>query len=368
MTMAKALLFFCLFLFSVSSFTLSNGARAAIQSPRKYAKIYELKKGDMQVRVTNWGAIILSVVIPDSKGKLDDVVLGFEKLGSYINDTTYFGAIVGRVANRIKDGRFVLNGQAYRLFRNDGNNTLHGGHRGFSKVFWTMKEKQDGEFPYITLTYHSFDGEQGFPGDLDVSVTYKLVGDLQISVSMEAIPRNKPTPVNLAQHTYWNLAGQNSGPILGNTVQLWASQYTPVDKTLIPTGEILSVGNTPYDFLQPYTVGSRISEVAGGYDINYVLSSSKESNGLRKAAKVTDHKTGRVLELWTDNVGLQFYTGNMLNDVTGGKGGCVYGIHDALALETQGFPDSVNHPNFPSQIVNPGQVYRHNMLYKFSFV
>lgn len=327
---------------------------------------YELKKGDFSVKVTNWGATIVSVFLPDSKGNLADVVLGFDGLGPYINNSAYFGALVGRVGNRISGARFVLNGKAYRLYANEGNNSLHGGHRGFSHVIWTVKEKVDGEFPYITLYYHSFDGEQGFPGDLDVYVTYKISAAYELSVSMYAKPGNKATPVNLLQHTYWNLGGHNSGTILSNTVQIFASHITPTDSHSIPTGEIVSVYGTPYDFLKPMTVGSRINELTSGYDINYVLDSPMDSQGMRKVAVVKDGGSGRAFELWSNQPGVQFYTSNFLKNVKG-KGGFVYGQHAALCLETQGFPDAVNHPNFPSQIVNPGEVYKHYMLFKFSF-
>ncbi|XP_058084217.1 uncharacterized protein LOC131231885 [Magnolia sinica] len=359
--MAKAHLMVGLFIFA---FALIDLSVATI--PKKSVGVYELKKGNFSVKVTNWGAIVISVILPDSKGNLADVALGYDTVAQYLNDTTYFGAIVGRVANRIAGAQFSLNGTRYRLVPNEGKNMLHGGHRGFSKVIWTVKDQKHGKFPYITFTYHSFDGEQGFPGDLDVSVTYKLVGDYDMSVIMKAKARNKPTPVNLAQHTYWNLDGHDSGDILSNTVQLFASHYTPVDKALIPTGQIIPVNGTPYDFLQPDTIGRRISDLPNGYDINYVIDSMGQNGNMKKVAYLKDGKSGRAMELWTNAPGLQFYTSNSLKGVVG-KGGYVYGPHGAVCLETQGFPDSVNHPNFPSQIVNPGKVYKHYMLYKFSF-
>ncbi|CAL9753781.1 unnamed protein product [Musa acuminata subsp. burmannicoides] len=352
------------FLLFVASALLSTSCSAA---PRKIVAFYELKKGDFSVKVTNWGAIITSVVLPDSKGNLGDVVLGYDGLGPYINNSANFGAVVGRVANRISGARFVLNGKVYRLSKNSGNNTLHGGHRGFSHVIWTVKEKVDGEFPYITLYYHSFDGEQGFPGALDVFVTYKISAPYELSIAMCAKSLNKATPVNLAQHSYWNLGGHGSGTILSNMVQIFASKITPVDANLIPIGTIVPVSGTPYDFLKPTTVGSRIDKLSGGYDINYVLDQPIGSNGMRKVAVVKDgNGSGRAFELWANQPGVQFYTGNFLNNVKG-KGGQIYGKHAGLCLETQGFPDSVNHPNFPSQIVNPGEDYKHNMLFKFSF-
>ncbi|XP_077213604.1 uncharacterized protein LOC143848537 [Tasmannia lanceolata] len=359
--MAKIHAAFSLFL---SVFALVN---ASVDPQKKIVGIYELKRGNFSVKITNWGATVISAVLPDSKGNLADVVLGFDTIAPYVNDTTYFGAIVGRVANRIGGAHFDLNGKKYRLVANEGENMLHGGHRGFSKVIWTVKDHKAGDFPHITFTYHSFDGEQGFPGNLAVVVTYKIVGDYKLSVKMRAKALDKPTPVNLAQHTYWNLAGHNSGSILSNTVQIFGSHYTPVDDSLIPTGQILSVENTPYDFLHPNTIGSRFADLPTGYDINYVLDSSRpDPNGLKKAVIVKDSKSGRSLELWTNQPGLQFYTSNKLVDVLG-KGGYSYGPQNGICLETQGYPDSVNHPNFPSQIVNPGHVYRHDMFYRFSF-
>ncbi|KAJ0975221.1 hypothetical protein J5N97_017186 [Dioscorea zingiberensis] len=333
---------------------------ASNATPRKMVGIYELKKGDFTVKVTNWGATIISVVLPDSKGNLADVVLGHDRIAQYVNGTGHLGAIVGRVANRISGARFVLNGTAYRLNANEGNNTLH------AMSFGLSKRKKCGESPYITFYYHSFDGEQGFPGALDVYVTYKISGKYKLDVTMHAMPLNKATPVNLAQHTYWNLGEHDSGNILSNSVQIFASHITPVDKNHIPTGKIAPVAGTPYDFLKPTTVGSRIKEVGKGYDINYVLDAPIDDQGLRKAAVVKDNKTGRVLELRTNQAGVQFYTANGLMNVTG-KGGHVYNPHSGLCLETQGFPDSVNHPTFPSQIVSPGEVYSHYMMFKFSF-
>ncbi|XP_066348895.1 uncharacterized protein [Miscanthus floridulus] len=338
---------------------------------RKMVGVYELKAGDFSVSVTNWGATITSVVLPDSKGDLADVVLGYDTIGGYVNGTSYFGALVGRVANRIANARFVLDGKAYHLFKNDGNNTLHGGHRGFSQAIWTVKEfVGGGASPYITLYYHSFDGEQGFPGDLDVYVTYQLASPYVLRVHMNATAVNKATPVNLAQHTYWNLGGEGSGDVLHSTVQLFASRYTPVDSALIPTGVVTPVAGTPYDFRAPTPVGSRIRQVSGGkagvygYDTNYAVDG--EDGALRKVAVVRDGASGRAMELWANQPGVQFYTGNFLLDVVG-KGGKVYGQYGALCLETQGFPDAVNHPDFPSQIVRPGQVYKHDMVFKFSF-
>jgi len=346
----------------------AGGANAA---GRKTVGVYELRKGDFSVRVTNWGATLTSVVLPDSKGNLADVVLGYDTIAEYVNGSAYFGALVGRVANRVADARFVLDGKVYHLYRNDGKNALHGGRRGFSKVIWTVKEYVGGgDSPYITLYYHSFDGEEGFPGDLDVYVTYRLSGPYELSLRMNATALSKATPVNLVNHAYWNLGGHGSGDVLGHTVQLLASRYTPVDGALIPTGAVAPVAGTPYDLRAPTRLGARLREVYGGragvygFDTNFAVDG--DAGALRKVAVVrAGGASGRALELWADQPGVQFYTGNFLSDVKG-KGGAVYGPHAALCLETQGFPDAVNHPNFPSQIVRPGQVYRHLMVFKFS--
>ncbi|KAG2566647.1 galactose mutarotase-like [Panicum virgatum] len=346
----------------------AGGANAA---GRKTVGVYELRKGDFSVRVTNWGATLTSVVLPDSKGNLADVVLGYDTIAEYVNGSAYFGALVGRVANRVADARFVLDGKVYHLYGNDGKNALHGGRRGFSKVIWTVKEYVGGgDSPYITLYYHSFDGEEGFPGDLDVYVTYRLSGPYELSLRMNATALSKATPVNLVNHAYWNLGGHGSGDVLGHTVQLLASRYTPVDGALIPTGAVAPVAGTPYDLRAPTRLGARLREVYGGkagvygFDTNFAVDG--DAGALRKVAVVrAGGASGRALELWADQPGVQFYTGNFLSDVKG-KGGAVYGPHAALCLETQGFPDAVNHPNFPSQIVRPGQVYRHLMVFKFS--
>ncbi|KAG7985432.1 hypothetical protein I3843_03G025300 [Carya illinoinensis] len=326
---------------------------------------YELKKGDISLNLTNWGASIVSVYLPDKNGKLADVVLGYDSLEEYKTDSTYIGAIVGRVANRIGGAQFNLNGTHYKLVANEGKNMLHGGLRGFSDVVWKVKRhKKDGQTPHIVFTYHSVDGEQGFPGDLVVTVSYLLIGNSQLSVIMKARALNKPTPVNLAQHSYWNLGGHNSGDILSNEVHIFGSHITSVDSNLIPTGKIAAVKGTPYDFLKPYIIGSKIKDLPSGYDINYVLD-GVSGHDMKRAAVVHEKKSGRVLELFTNALGLQFYTGTFLKDVKG-KGGYVYQQHGGLCLETQAFPDSVNHPNFPSTIVSPGKTYKHYMLFKFS--
>lgn len=329
--------------------------------------IFELKKGGLSLKVTNWGASIVSLVLPDKNGKLADIVLGYDSIKEYTNDSTYFGATVGRVANRIGEAQFNLNGKHYKLVANEGNNTLHGGSRGFSDVIWKVKRYQkEGPSPSVTFTYHSFDGEEGFPGDLLATVSYILTGKNQLVIIMKAKALNKPTPVNLANHAYWNIGGQNSGNILNEVIQIFGSKTTIVDDKLIPTGKFASVKGTAYDFLKPQIIGSRISQLAQhkGYDINYVLDGEKGKK-IKLAAKVHDKKSGRILELYTNAPGLQFYTGNYIKDVKG-KNGYVYKAHAGLCLESQAFPDAVNHPNFPSTIVTPEKPYKHYMLFKFS--
>lgn len=347
---------------------LAGGADAA----GKAVGFYELKnkKGDFSIKVTNWGAALVSVVVPDCKGNLDDVVLGYDTVAAYVNGSGSFGATVGRVANRIANSRFVLDGKAYRLFRNDGNNSIHGGHRGFGKVIWTVKEYvRDGDSPYITFFYHSFDGEQGFPGDLDVYVTYQLSSPYVLSIRMHATALSKATPVNLANHAYWNLGGHGSGDVLKHELQLLASRYTPLDKSKIPTGQIAAVSGTMYDFLAPKPVGKHMEIVpggGGGYDINYAVD-GEDQYAMRRVARVRDPASGRAMEVWANQPGVQLYTSNwVINEK--GKAGKVYQQYGALCLETQGFPDAVNQPGFPSQIVRPGQAaYKHDMVFKFSF-
>uniref|UniRef100_A0A2P2P0R4 Aldose 1-epimerase n=1 Tax=Rhizophora mucronata TaxID=61149 RepID=A0A2P2P0R4_RHIMU len=325
--------------------------------------VYELKRGNISLELTNYGAHIISLFLPDRNGKLADVVLGYDSVKDYMNDTSYLGATVGRVANRIAGAQFSLNGTVYKLVPNEGMNMLHGGPKGFSKVVWEVtRYKPKGHAPHIVFSYNSTDGEEGFPGDLCVTVHYTLVKDSQLSIMMRAKALNKATPVNLANHAYWNLGGQNSGDILSDEIQIFASHYTPVDSHLIPTGKIAPVKGTPYDFLEANTIGSRINQLSKGYDINYALDGSA-SDKLNKVAILHNKKSGRVMELFANQPGLQFYTSNSLNQT--GKGGFVYKPHSALCLETQGFPDAVNQPNFPSQIVNPGQIYKHHMLIKF---
>ncbi|KAI4351611.1 hypothetical protein L6164_005955 [Bauhinia variegata] len=357
--MTKTLLLLCFLSLAASGFAHGSIKKGDI-------KVFELKKGDISLKVTNYGATILSLILPDKNGKLGDVILEYRSLKDYINDTSYFGATVGRVANRIGGAQFTLNGIHYKLPANEGNNTLHGGKIGFSDVIWKVKKYQRESKPSITFTYHSFNGEEGFPGDLLVTASYTLYGKNQLSIIMKAKALNKATPVNLVNHAYWSLGGHNSGNILNEQVQIFGSKITLVDSHLIPTGKFASVKGTPYDFLKPHVVGSRINQLSQskGYDINYVIDGVKGKK-INRAAIVYDKKSERAMEIWTNKPGVQFYTGNYLENVKG-KDGAVYQAHAGLCLETQDFPDSVNHPNFPSTIVSPGKDYKHYMLFKFS--
>ncbi|XVF50438.1 hypothetical protein PTKIN_Ptkin04bG0100200 [Pterospermum kingtungense] len=329
-------------------------------------QIFEINNGTMQVKITNYGCSITSLSVPDKNGRLADVVLGFDTVEPYVQGAApYFGCIVGRVANRIKDGKFTLNGVEYSLPINKPPNSLHGGFKGFDKKIWEVVEYKKGENPSITFKYRSGDGEEGYPGDVSVTATYSLTSRTTMKLDMEAVPENKATPINLAQHTYWNLAGHNSGNILDHSIQILASHITPVDQNTVPTGEIMPVKGTPFDFTAEKKVGTSIHEVGLGYDHNYVLDGGEEKFGLKHAAKLKDPTSSRVLNLWTNAPGMQFYMGNYVNGVVG-KGGAVYNKHAGLCLETQGFPNAINQPNFPSVVVQPGNKYRHTMLFEFS--
>ncbi|XP_043699528.1 galactose mutarotase-like [Telopea speciosissima] len=330
-------------------------------------ELFELNNGTMRVKISNYGATITNLFVPDKQGRVDDVVLGFDTLEPYLKGVApYFGCIVGRVANRIKDGKFTLNGVEYTLPLNRPPNSLHGGKKGYDKVVWEVVDRKDGENPSITFKYESHDGEEGYPGDVSVSATYTLTSSSTMKLEMEAVPKNKATPFNLAQHTYWNLAGHSSGNVLEHVVQIWANHVTPVDENTVPTGEILPVKGTPFDFTTEKKISASIHEVPGlGYDHNYVLDCGEEKSGLKHAVKVKDPSSSRVLNLWTNAPGMQFYTGNYVNGIVG-KGGATYGKHSGLCLETQGFPNAINQPNFPSIVIQPTEKYNHTMLYEFS--
>ena len=323
--------------------------------------------GGMRVKVLAYGGIIQSIEVPDSHGRLGDVVLGFDSLDQYKKESPYFGAIVGRYANRIARGHFTLDGKEYTLAVNNGPNALHGGLRGFDKVVWSVEPFQRGDSVGVTLRYVSPDGEEGYPGTLRVSVRYTLTAANELVVDYEATT-DRATPVNLSQHSYFNLSAGRSPDVLGHVLTIDASRYTPVDSKLIPTGVLAPVAGTPFDFRTPTTIGARIDaadpqlQIAGGYDHNFVLNGGP---GLAHAARVVEPVSGRTLDVFTDRPGLQFYTGNFLDGTLHGKGGVVYVRRGGFCLETQGFPDSPNHPAFPSTILRPGQTYRTRTVFRF---
>jgi aldose 1-epimerase len=320
----------------------------------------------LRVRITNYGAILVSLEVPDRDGKLADITLGFDALDGYLAVHPYFGATVGRYANRIGKARFELDGVEYELAANDGENHLHGGIKGFDKVVWRPENlwANDNE-ALVKMSYISEDDEEGYPGNLACAVTYTLTKDDELKINYEA-ETDKTTVVNLTNHSYFNLAGQGSGDILGHELTLNADKYTPVDEGLIPTGEIRSVKDSPMDFTLPMSIGSRIKQVGDGYDHNYVLNSGPDLSGLALAARAYEPTSGRVMEIFTTEPGVQLYTGNFLDGSLTGKAGKVYKKHYAFCLETQHFPDSPNKPEFPSVVLQPGQKYTSVTVHKFS--
>jgi len=316
----------------------------------------------VKARLTTYGAILVSLEVPDRDGKMGDIVLGYETLEAYVKNSPYFGAIVGRYGNRIAKGLFTLDGATYKLATNNGENHLHGGLKGFDKVVWGAQVIKEAGRVGVKLTYVSKDGEEGYPGNLKVTVAYTLNNDNELAIAYEATT-DKATPVNLTHHSYWNLGGAKAD-ILGHELQLFADKYTPVDAGLIPTGVLAPVKGTAMDFTAPMAIGARIAKVEGGYDHNYVL--NLESEEAIPAARLSDPKSGRVLEIRTTEPGIQFYSGNFLDGTITGKGGSVYKKHYGLCLETQHFPDSPNHPNFPTTILKPGQTYKSQTVHKFS--
>jgi aldose 1-epimerase len=320
-----------------------------------------------EIGVISYGAIVTRWTAPDRTGRMADVVLGFDDLERYLKDNApYFGAIVGRYGNRIGGARFTLDGRTYTLAANDGANHLHGGTRGFDKVLWDVKSASDSRGPGVVFTRTSADGEEGYPGTLKAQVTYTLTHKNELVVEYEATT-DKPTVVNLTQHSYFNLAGQGSGDILGHEVRINADRFTPVDTTLIPTGELAPVDGTPFDFRKPTTIGARINsehpqmEFGRGYDHNWVL--ARSGGGLSTAAEVFEPTSGRTLQVRTTEPGLQFYTGNFLDGTITGKDGRVYKHRYGFCLETQHFPDSPNKPKFPTTTLRPGETYRSQTVF-----
>jgi aldose 1-epimerase len=324
-----------------------------------------VNKNGVTMKVITYGGIVTEIHVPDKDGKFADVCLGCTDLAEYEAGHPFFGAIAGRVANRIAKGKFTLNGKQYTLAVNNPPNHLHGGNRGFDKRVWTAEGADLGDRKVLVLKYTSKDGEEGYPGNLEATVTYVLNDADEWHIGYKATT-DKATPINLTQHCYFNLAGHDSGTILDHLMMINADKYTPTDDTLIPTGEIKSVKGTPFDFTTPTPIGAHIKEIKAdpqGYDLNYVLNG--ESGKLRPAALVRDPKSGRVLKVSTTEPGIQFYSGNFLDGKQKGKGGIRYKQYAGFCLETQHFPDSINHPEFPSVVLEPGKTYTHTTVFGF---
>jgi aldose 1-epimerase len=327
----------------------------------------------LELRAIDYGGIIVSLRTPDRTGTFADIVLGFDDLNGYVTSSPYFGAIAGRYANRIAKGRFTLDGTTYHLAVNNPPNALHGGLKGFDKVIWRAEPSADAAGVHLTLHYTSADGEEGYPGALMATVTYSLTDSNQLVVDYQATA-SKPTPVNLTQHTYFNLGGEGSGDILGHELTLAADRFIPIDSTFIPTGEVASVAGTPFDFRKPITIGARIDQPdpqllnGHGYDHTVVLSRSAADTGLVHAAHVVEPRSGRTLDVATTEPGVQFYTGNFLDGKVIGKQGHAYQRRTGFCLETHHFPDSPNKPQFPSTILRPGQTYWSRTVFQFGVV
>jgi aldose 1-epimerase len=342
------------------------GTTADGQPVRMYTLTNE---NGLKAEIMNYGAIVVSLEVPDRQGKMGDIVLGYDNLQDYIKKSPYFGAIVGRYGNRIAKGRFTLDGVVYdKLAINDGANHLHGGVKGFDKVVWQDEPVRRADGVGVKLRYLSKDGEEGYPGNLQATVTYVLTNKNELRIEYLATT-DKATPVNLTHHGYWNLTG-GERDILGHVLTLNADRYTPVDKGLIPTGQVPTVKGTPMDFTVATPIGARIDadfeqlKFGGGYDHNWVL--NKGGKGMTLAARVYEPTSGRVMEVLTTEPAIQFYSGNFLDGTITGKGGRVYQHRWGLCLETQHYPDSPNKPNFPSTILRPGQKYATTTVYRFS--
>lgn len=323
-----------------------------------------------EARIMTYGGIVQSLKMPDRNGKFDDVVLGYDDFASYLTGKPYFGPLIGRYGNRIGGAKFSLEGRTYLLADNNNGHSLHGGKRGFDKVVWQVASARVGEHgPELKLTYLSADGEEGFPGNLSVTADYSLTDENELRLKFSAMT-DKATVVNLTQHSFFNLRGQGNGDVLGHEVLIHADKITPLDKGLIPTGEFADVTGTPFDFRRTATIGSRINgsdpilRYGSGYNHNWVI--DKPPGKLGMQARVVEPKTGRTMEVWSDEPGLQFYAGNLLDGTVKGKGGVAYQIHAGFCMEPQHYPDSPNKPQFPSVVLKPGDTYQNLIFYKFS--
>jgi aldose 1-epimerase len=333
--------------------------------------LYTLRNAHgVEAKITNYGGILVSLKVPDRDGKFDDVVLGFNDLDTYLpKNDPYFGAIIGRYGNRIAKGRFTLNGVEYKLAVNNGENHLHGGIKGFDKVVWTGREMKTKAGPAVVLTYLSKDGEEGYPGNLNVRVVYTLTNNNEIKMDYSATT-DKDTVTNLTHHSYFNLAGEGNGDILNHLVTINANRFVPTDAGSIPTGELRSVAGTPFDFLKPVAIGARINQddeqlkLGNGYDHTWVING--RAGTMRLAATAYDAGSGRMMQVWTTEPGVQFYTGNFLNGTLTGKSGKVYARRNGFCFETQHYPDSPNQPSFPTTTLRKGQTYKSTTIYRFS--
>lgn len=337
----------------------------------KVVDLYTIKNSKgMRAEITSYGATLVSLMVKDNKGEFDDVVLGYEKLEDYLKYTNFFGATVGRVANRIGNSSFEINGIQYKVAKNDGENHLHGGIVGFDKVVWEEKLQGEESSQSIEFSYLSIDGEEGYPGNLKVRVKYTITEENELKIEYFAIS-DKDTIVNLTNHSYFNLTGQGSGDILKHKMMINSDEFTVNDKYSIPTGEIAKVNNTPMDFRKLTYIGENISSdyeqiaFGNGYDHNWIINKSGD-NKLSKAAEVQDEKSGRIMEVYTTKPGVQFYSGNFLKGLEPGKVGTTYSKRSGLCLETQYFPNSINRANFPSPILKAQEKYEHSTIYKFS--
>ena len=330
--------------------------------------LYTLRNGKVEAAITNYGGIVVSLKSPDRNGKLDDVVLGFRDLEPYTKPAPYFGALIGRYGNRIAKGRFKLNGVEYKLATNNGENHLHGGIKGFDKVVWTGREMKTKAGPAVVLTYLSKDGEEGYPGNLRVRVVYTLTSKNELKIDYSATT-DKDTVINLTHHSYFNLAGEGNGDILQHLVKINADRFVPIDAGSIPTGELSKVAGTPFDFLKPTAIGARIDDAheqlknGNGYDHTFVINGRPGT--LRMAATAYEPSTGRTMEVWTTEPGMQFYTGNFLDGTLTGKSGKPYPRRSGFCFETQHYPDSPNQPSFPTTTLRRGAAYTSTTIYRF---
>ena len=331
--------------------------------------IYTLKNTHgVEAKITNYGGILVSLKVPDKNGKFDDVVLGFNDLDSYLKGHPYFGALIGRYGNRIAKGRFTLNGTEYKLAVNNGENHLHGGIKGFDKVVWTGSESKTKAGPAVTLTYLSKDGEEGYPGNLNVTVVYTLTNNDELKIDYSATT-DKDTVLNLTHHSYFNLAGEGNGDILNHRVTINASRFLPTDAGSIPTGELRPVVKTPFDFIKAHAIGERINadeeqiKLGNGYDHNWIVNG--RMGVMRLAATASDPSSGRTMQVWTTEPGVQFYTGNFLDGTLTGKSGKIYQRRYGFCFETQHYPDSPNHAAFPTTTLKKGATFRSSTVYKF---